>query len=238
MSLSRITLLIGLVSVSICLAGCGSTPAPNNTTNAATPVRSDRLATAEFPFSTKEPEVYQGDFYAGTPEKTNHWWVARNGDKWRIDYYDDNNSKDRSEIRSDKHYYIDHKRKIYTVEPEAEKGTVAGSYFSTLLSGFFKSKDYRKFEELPAEGPLKKYKVQEEKSADELILYVEPESKMVVKQEFLALNEREGNTSKAKYSYEIKNFKAEAGDDLFQLPAGYKEIEWKQYAPYAPGEQK
>jgi hypothetical protein len=232
MSLSKLLIFFAFAAF---ISGCGQAPA--NKTNSASPIPVDRLATSEFPFTTKEPEVYQGDFYAGGDEYQNHWFVARNRDKWRVDFYKDNN-KDWSQIKTDQVYYVDHKRKIYAIEPYAEKGAVQSTYFSTLLSGFFKDKQYRKFEDLGSEGNLKKYKVQEDNSQDQLILYVDEPSKMVVKQEFLALNEANGTASSAKYTYEIKNFKTEAPDDMFEMPAGYKSVEWTQYAPYAPGESK
>jgi hypothetical protein len=236
MSLSKLSSLLAFLFVFTTLfTGCGSDPA---NTNADTKVPVDPLATSEFPFSTKEPDAYQGEFYAGGDDYQNKWFVARNGDKWRIDFYTDG-QKDRSQIKTDHVYYIDHKRKIFAIEPEAEKGTVQSSYFTTLLSGFFKDKQYRSFEDLGREGDLRKYRVKENSnSEDQLYLYVDEPNRMVVKQEFLAHNEVNGTASSVKYTYEIKNFKPEAPDDLFQLPAGYKSVEWKQFAPYAPAEAK
>ena len=237
MSLSKtVTLSAYLFVCSALFAACGAAPANSN--NVATQPPANKTADSEFPFSVKEPAVYQGDFYAGGEDYQNKWFVARNGDKWRIDFFTDG-VKDRSEIKTDHVYYIDHKRKLYAIEPEGDKGTVQSSYFSTLLSGFFKDKEYRKFESLGNEGDLKKYRVLEENSTKgDLTVYVDPATSMIVKQEYVAHNQMDGQAKDSKYTYEIKNFKTEAPDELFQLPDGYKSIEWNQYAPYAPAEQK
>src|SRR5690348_16904480 len=118
MSLSKS--LPSLVFAFLCLAllsACGAAPA--NKTGAVATTPADALATSEFPFSTKEPNVYQGDCFAGGSDYQVHWFVARNGDKWRIDYYKDD-VKDRTVIRTDHVYYVDNKRKIYSMEPEGD----------------------------------------------------------------------------------------------------------------------
>src|SRR5512141_2324912 len=175
-----------ILMVSFCaflFQACGSQPKNSNTA----PPASNALAKSEFPFSTTEPPTYQGDFYAGSSEYQNRWFVANKGDNWRIDFFKDN-KKDWSQLKTDKVYYLDHKKKIYAAEPmSTDNSTVQSSYFTTLLSGFFKGKEYRHFDDMGREGDLKKYKVRDD-SQDQIILYVDEKTGMVVKQELLAHN--------------------------------------------------
>jgi hypothetical protein len=229
--LSKLRNLLLIVSFcALLFQACSSQPKNNNTA----PPASNGQTKNEFPFSTKEPEVYQGDFYAGTSEYQNRWFVARKGDNWRIDYFKDN-KKDWSQLKTDKLYYLDHKKKIYAAEPmSGDKNSVQSSYFTTLLSGFFKGKEYRHFDDMGREGDLKKYKVRDEQSQDQIILYVDEKTGIVVKQELMAHNEQEGNASTATFTYEIKNFKSDVDPDAFEIPADYKFVDWSQYSPNAP----
>ena len=223
-----------LLIVSFCaflFQACGSQPKNSN----AAPPAANGQAKSEFPFSTTEPAVYQGDFYAGSSEYQNRWFVAKKGDNWRIDYFKDN-KKDWSQLKTDKMYFLDHKKKIYAAEPmSSEKDTVQSNYFTTLVSGFFKGKEYHHFDDLGREGNLKKYKVRaDDESQDQIFLYVDENTGMVVKQEFLAHNEQSGNTWAVNYTYEIKNFKSEVDLDAFEIPSDYKFVDWTQYSPNAP----
>jgi len=224
---SRYVLLTVLFCAFI-FPGCGSQPKNENTAPAAN-------QTSDLPFSTKEPPVYQGDFYTGTSDYQNHWFVARKGDNWRVDFYRDG-TKAWSQLKTDKVYYLDHKKKIYAAEPMTnDNSAVQSQYFTTLLSGFFKGKEYHHVDDLGREGDLKKYKVRpDDASSDEIYLYVDEKTGIVVKQEFLAHNEMDGNASIARYTSEIKDFKTEVDESSFQIPPDYKYVDWSQYSPNAP----
>ncbi len=227
LSKSLRSFLILIVCAAI-LQACSSTA--NNANVSTSPPPEEK---SEFPFSTKEPPVYQGDFYAGTSDYQNHWFVAKNGDKWRVDFFKDK-ALDWTEMKTDKSYFVDHKRKVYAQEPEGDPTKVGSSYFTSLLSGFFKGKAYKEFEDLGKEGNLKKYKVHDSAgSKDETLLYVDETSGMVVKQEFVAHNDLDGTATTAKYVYEIKDLKLNVDDKVFQFPDGYKQVSWEEYSSAA-----
>ena len=230
MSLSRIPyLLCNALCLAFLMSGCGSAPVNQNTASAPA-----NTPDSGPPFSTREPEVYQGDFYVGTNDYQKHWFVAKKAGNWRIDFFDDK-TKEWSQLRSDALYYIDHKKKIYAAEPQDVHTTVDSPYFTSILSGFFKNKESRQFEDLGEEGGLHKYRVRGAGAAkDESLLYVDAPTGVVVKQEFLAHNEQNGTESTMKYVYEIKGLRLDVDDTVFQLPADYKQVSWEQYSPNQP----
>jgi hypothetical protein len=226
MILSKLRLsLLSVFASALMFQACGAPPNnQNNPANAQPPE-----AKSAFPFSTKEPEIYQADFFAGSSEYQNHWFVAKKGDRWRIDFFK-NNALEWSELKTDKLYLVDHTRKIYAPEPQDGSPNVEASYFTTLLSGFFKGKESKEFIELGQEGGLRKYKVRPDAhSKDETILYVDEASGFIVKQEFTAQNVLDGTASTAKYSYELKNLRLDVDDTVLQIPAGYRQVTWDEY---------
>jgi hypothetical protein len=233
MMLSKFAIVSVFVFCAGLVAGCGSPPAKNTAANANVA----NQPTNKPPFSTKEPEVYQGEFVMGMPDGQKKYFIAKKGGNWRIDFFDDN-KKDWSQLRSDKLYFIDHKRKVYAAEPSDVGTTVESPYFTSILSGFFKGTEYRQYDDLGRDGNLKKYRVKDpQRSQDEIVLYVDEATGMVVKQEYGAYNEMDGQKSTAKYTYEIKNLNLNVDDSEFQIPDGYKEISWQQYSPNNPSKQ-
>src|SRR4051794_39591927 len=98
------------------LQGCSyCKPAPNTATEPQLTVPS------EFPFSTKEPEVYQADAVVTTGETEDHTFIARKGAMHRTDIFQ-NEHLAVTEILSGFHYLIDHRRKIYYEEPAVGPG--------------------------------------------------------------------------------------------------------------------
>ena len=228
MMLSKLLSVFVFVFCALMIVGCGSSPAPNTANVAA------NQTTSKAPFSTKEPEVYQGEFVMDMPDGQKKWFIAKKGGNWRIDFFDEK-TKDWSQLKSDKTYFVDHKRKVYAAEPGDVGTTVSSPYFTSVLSGFFKGDEYRQFDDLGRDGTLRKYRVHGNNNPkDEIIVYVDEATGMVVKQEYAAYNELDGKPSTAKYAYEIKNLSLNVDDSEFQIPAGYKEISWDQYSPNQP----
>src|SRR3954453_710884 len=87
-------LLLTLIFSAFIFQGCPSQPKNQNAAPAANQA-------SDLPFSTKEPPVYQGDFYAGTSDYQNRWFVARKGDNWRVDFYRDG-TKAWSQLKTEK----------------------------------------------------------------------------------------------------------------------------------------
>lgn len=169
---------------------------------------------SEFPFSTKEPEVYQGDFVASNGKDEDHIFVARNGDKWRYDTFH-GAERGMSEIKSDKLYYIDHWKKTYWEMPE--KKPLLGDV-NDMTRNFFRGHEYHNFDEIGRDDSLIKYKVREtDPSKSTIVISIDAVSGMIVRQEFYSINGQAPD-----FVYEIRNLKLDVDDSIFQLPEGYR----------------
>ncbi len=198
-------------SFALIFQACGSSQ-----TNENKPAQIKVEAKSEFPFSTKEPEIYQGDFVAGDAIHQDRWFVARKGDKSRIDYFADG-AMVRSQIINDRLFLIDHKKKTFAAA--ASSGSDA-SVFGAMTQNFFGGKEYRDFEEVSRNDGLITYKVRNSPTAKgEILIDIDTRSGMIVRQEFTSAGD-----PPIKFVYEIKNFRTDVDDAVFAIPVGYREV--------------
>ena len=110
----RKSFLLALLGVTFFLA-CGSSQSNDNR-----PISLPLEPKSGFPFSTKEPKVYQGDFVLSNGYFEEKWFIARKIDKSRIDFLP-GTDRWRIEIKADKVYSVWPKKRIYV---EATGGDV------------------------------------------------------------------------------------------------------------------
>lgn len=198
--------------IALSLQACGSSQSnENRPANIIVPT------TGEFPFSTKEPEIYQAELTVDSGAFRDKWVVARKKASWRIDFFD-NGEPSRTQLNSDAVYLIDHKRKIFTTNA----GT--GDPVNELTDQFFKGKEYRKFEETSREGSVVKYKIARTNGKGDVLISVDEETGVMMRQEFAASGE-----GAIAFVYEVKDLKLEVDDSVFQIPAGYKKVTWNEF---------
>jgi hypothetical protein len=208
---------IGKFAIVLCLAaalfGCsGSSAPPANQAPVTAPP-----AVKEFPFSVKEPEVYQADFVVETAGGNQRWFAARNGASWRIDTFSGIQQLVRTELENGSHYLIDHRTKTYITQP----GTTERRFIGSLAEDFFRGKENFTFEEVGRENGQVKYRAKRTADAKgEVIITFDEKSGMIVRQEFTTADQTGGTSPQ--FVYEVRNLKLEADDSLFALPADYK----------------
>lgn len=185
------------------------------------PVSLNIESKSEFPFSTKEPEVYQGDFVVTTAGTEKKWFIARKNEMSRFDRFDGNNLVT-TELITDKVYEIDHQRKVYM----EIAGNLGGSVSDLGLDTFFRGKEFREFDDLGTERNLKKFRVRSEPAGGEVFIYIDPAIGMIVKQEFTSKSDA---MPSVEFTYEIRNPKLDVDDGIFQLPAGYRKVSLSEY---------
>jgi len=171
---------------------------------------------SEFPFSTKEPEVYQGDFVVSNGVNEEHYFVARKGDKWRYDVFR-GAERSMSQIRSDKLYSVDHLKK--TCWEISGQGPAASNAVD-MTRNFFRGHEYHNFDEVGREGTLIKYKVRDTgETKGDVLVSVDTASGVIVKHEFMPRNKQAPD-----FVYEIKNLKMDVDDGIFDIPQGYQKV--------------
>jgi hypothetical protein len=215
MRLSNLVKVAMLTCIAMLAVSCGggTEPAANQ------PPTVNPAAAPEFPFSVKEPEVYQGDFVVESAGGNQRWFAARKGPSWRIDTFSGIQQLVRTELEHNgSHYIIDHRTKTYITQP----GSIARRFIGSLAEDVFRGKENFAFEEVGRENGLIKYRAK--RSADskgEVLITFDEKSGMIVRQEFANTSQAGGNAAPP-FVYEVRNLKLEADDSLFALPEGYK----------------
>lgn len=194
-------------------AACGGSAGNGNQISAP-----ESETPGDFPFLTKEPIVYQAEIVATGDGVDKKWLVARDGERWRIDF-PENGQPSRTRLRLDVVYSIDHKRKVYAV---AETG---GETVNGLTDRFFKGKEYRKFEKIGTDNGVTKYRVANKNNQGEIVVFVDDASGMMVREEFVP----PAGSDAQVFVYEIRNFKSSVDEGMFSMPVGYKKVEITEY---------
>ena len=147
-------------------AACGSTPGDQNANFAdASP------AVQEFPFKTREPDVFQTEIVIRTGNAERRLSVARDGLKRRIDY-DAGTDGHRAVITADdKQYLVFFKRRLYEERPL----TAGPIPENELASHLTYTRDLADFEEVGREGPVVRFsaRVNESETSEVIIFFDE-----------------------------------------------------------------
>ena len=198
-----------LIAFTLVMQACGSSQ-----TNVNKEVSLTGESTSEFPFAVKEPDVYQADVVVTAGGIETRWSVARNGEKWRTDIYAGADMIV-SLLRSDKVYYIDHRKKTYyEMSEKPGTGEIGG-----IARSFFQGYEHNDFDETGREGTIIKYKVRPiDKRPGSILISIDTASGMMVKQEFLAAD------GGAQYVYELRNLKQSVDDSTFAIPPDYRKV--------------
>ncbi len=230
---NRYRSLLVVIVFALLLQACGG-DSQTNSNKAFAPASGKR-----FPFPTKEPEVYQGDFVVGDGTTEQKYFVARDGENWRFDIWRDGELWI-SQIRNGgKVYFVDHAKKVYSTLPSAQEQEFDGGYFNSLTWGFFRGANYIEYEEAGRGDGLIKYKARMLKnSKSDVTVTIDERSGIMIRQEIA--DKPVGNEPPVTYFYEVRNLKLEADDSVFDLPSGYSSVASLDYVPRKtkrPGEQ-
>jgi len=216
--LSLIILLCIIGATVACGTKNGVTNAPSNSS------ANGDLTKAEQPFAAKEPDVYQTEVYYSSGGTSDKYFVARNGERHRFDTYVNGQLSVTELIKDNNRYVIDHVRKIYYIDPPSDKGPKA---VNPAALAFFQNTQHHEFDETGREGDLVTYhaKKQPGDPDQDVVLTIDQKSGLMVRQEV------KGADPKQSFTFELKNVKLEAPDDLFQIPADYKQVTKDEFKP-------
>ena len=110
---------------------------------------------SEFPFATREPDVFQTQILIKSGGVERRVSLARDQDKRRIDY-DVGTDDHRAVIVSDTRYLLFFKRKAYS--EQLLSALNAPAEYETLTSGMLTRRDYSQFEEVSRDGSVIQYR--------------------------------------------------------------------------------
>jgi len=217
----RILLAVVLCCLTFAVA-CGS---KNSGTNAPANVAANGdLTKGEQPFAAKEPEVYQTEVYYSSGGPSDKYFVAKNGANRRFDTFVDGQLKLTQLIKDNSLYVIDHARRMYYVEPPSDKGPKA---VNPAALAFFQNTQHHEFDEVGREGDLVTYRAKKQPGDpdQDTTITMDQKSGLMVRQEV------KGGKEGGSFTFELKNVKLDAPEDLFQIPAGYKQVSKDEFKP-------
>jgi len=178
---------------------------------------------SQYPFSTREPEVFQANIVITSNGVEKRWFLARNGPRWRLDIFA-GGKVSLTQITAGKVFLIDHDSKTYTEEPQG--GTTLSPPDPSLTS-FFRGHDHLNFDDIGSEGGIRKYRaVTSDAAMEEIVIQIDEQSGMIVKQEFYAGT---GENARLAAVYDVCDLKLEADDSVFALPAGYRAVAYNEF---------
>lgn len=196
--------LLLLVLLASCLQGCGGTQTTETTAVPPTPEESKR-----FPFSLREPDVYQADIVVTAMGEETRYFVARKGTNSRLDFYRDGKLAT-TELGTDAIYSIDHDAKTYEAAPTGSGSPPAVNDVGRRL--FQRGLPYR-YDELDRKDGIVRYQARDA----EIIVSIDEGTGVMLRQEF-------SDGGEAVFVFELRNVKLDVDDSLFTVPAGYRQI--------------
>lgn len=171
---------------------------------------------SEFPFTTREPDVFQAEIVVRSGETERRMFTARSGEKRRIDY-DVGTDNHRAVLITDKEYLLFFKRKIYVERPMSPD---AASQYEPLTAHLLNTRDYSDFDEIGRQGSVIEFRARINESAvSDVTIFFDETIGLPVKEEFYSI---EGDQRTLQYSVELRGFRVEAGPELFMVPTGFR----------------
>lgn len=211
-------------------SSCGWRSAPETEAPTPVPFIAPEIA-SDIPFSTREPDVFQTEIIVSNfidGQKTeNKTFVARIGER-RLSVFNAGGANEIASLAIDgKVLRINRERKIYTEETGGAAIENAGETENFIAAQWLNLKTPAQFENLGAQNDLTQFRVRaDDNQNSETLVFVDENLKLPVRQEFFTLS---GEQKTLTYSVELKNFKPEADETLFEIPKEYKKVSAKEF---------
>jgi len=208
------------------LQACGGNPAANN---AGTPAAD--IPKSEPPYDNKEPDTYSVEVTQTTTAGVERYFIARKGDKWRVD----NAYGDASQVTSmrlDKDYVIAASNKTYADYSTGHGYDERARMVEDISRGLLINRDPAVFEKLGSENGMTKYRVTGTPGKPtESIILVDDKTGLPVSREIYNLEPQRTLAVTVK----LISFKKEADDKLFAIPKDYKKVTIEEMRPVLVG---
>ena len=183
--------------LSLIFPGCGVWRAKDNSevTFASQPK-------SKFPFTTREPDVFQTEILVRAGETERRMFVARSGEKRRIDY-DVGTDSHRAVLIADKEYLLYFKRKVYIERPISSD---AAAQYEPLTAHLLNTREHSDFEEIGRQGSVVEFRAHiGENTVSDVAIFFDEAIGLPVKEEFYST---QGDQRTRQYSMELQGFRA------------------------------
>ena len=213
-------------------AGCNFWRKTTDANSSPTPAVADDLKSA-IPFSAHEPEQFQAEIVVTANEIERTTFVARNGANRRYDF--NFGAKNQlTNLQADKNYLLLPVKKVYA-ENSGTQTAATDDWTNFLTTEWLSEKTDANFEKLETTENLTKYRVKlGDGAASEILIYVEENLNLPVKQEFYSMN---GDRKVLTYTMELKNLKMQTDANLFAVPTDFRKISIEEFRKSSANEQ-
>jgi hypothetical protein len=185
------------------------------------PVVSVTEEKGEFPFSTKEPDVFQCEIVTTADEISLTGFYARKQGKWRCDFHHGEESQI-SNIHAEKDYLISYQRKIYAEVPPNQPAGTQSDPLDDFTNGLLKRGEATNFEEIGRENNLIMYRGRTgDANASEVVISIDPSVGLPIKQEFYSVSSDKKTLG---ISVELKNLSLVVDDAMFAIPTDFAKV--------------
>jgi hypothetical protein len=181
------------------------------------PLANAEVANSGLPFSINEPEIYRAEAYLTTNGTSERYFIARNRAIRRFDTYAGDTFSMTELVRDNNRYVIDHARKVYYVEPSGDKGPKAIDPASIAI---FQNTRHHEFEETGRDGDTVRYHAKKLPGDpdEDTVVTVDQKTGLMMREVVTAPDAAQA------FTFELRNVRLEASDDLFQIPDGYRQV--------------
>ncbi len=183
------------------------------------PVAATPTPANEFPFTTREPEVFQAGIVVRVGDKERRLFVARSGNKRRIDY-DIGTDDHRAVLVTDSEYLLYFLRRVFVENPRVDPSASGAAGGEPTMSHLLHARDYSEFEEIGRDGSVVQFRARiNESNASEALIFFDESVGLPVRQEFYSVD---GEKKSLQYSFELQDFRREAEAGLFEIPPNFR----------------
>jgi hypothetical protein len=175
---------------------------------------------AEPPFQNAEPEAYQAEVWQTNAKGTDKFYIARKGDKWRVDNgYGDPNQV--TSLHNDKDYVLSFATKTYAEYQSGHGYDDRSATVEAVTMGMINGREKAIYEKTGTEGGMTKYRVTggPGKPVESIITIDDKVGLPVVKE----IYKIEGGRT-LDMTVKLSGFKTEVEDTLFDIPKDFKKV--------------
>lgn len=201
-----------VILIMLALFGCGQ-PAPED-------IAAPEPQTTEYPFSVREPEIYQAEIVVSAGGRETRMFVARSGMNRRTDF-DLGGPQQTTVLETTAKYLISYRYKIYTAD-----GPTGGGQSSAkpLLPD---GRDFAVFENAGSENGLAVYRARpRDGGPSEVMIWFDPAASLPVREEFYSTSDG-GRVLQS--TVELRGVKLENDAGIFEIPPGFRQTSIEEF---------
>lgn len=197
------------ISLSVTLLAACSSPGPVSNLAGAEPT--------EPPFTNEEPEKYQTFIVQTTPKETVRFFVARDGDKWRVDSAYGTPSQTTS-LHTDKDYILAYEAKAYSEYDSTHGFDERPNMVQEISYGMLNSRDKAVYEEISSEAGVAKFRFIDARGKESVVTF-DKENGLPIKKEIFSIND---GAKTLEITISLEGLLTEVDPGHFEIPKEFK----------------